>query len=454
MIRIRSGAVVLASLAMVAICASRSGAQQPPQGAGAPQTVQEVIDQLAQLRTEFEAVRRQYDERLLALEQRLRQIGSGPRVAEGAVAINAQSVPAVPPGQGTPDVPASSAPPVQTNIDQANAPVPAGGGRVFNPDTSVIGNFLGVAGQNPFSDQPALQLTEVEAAFQAVVDPYAKADFFLAAGPDGLEIEEGYVTFTALPGNLLVKAGKLRAQFGKVNTLHTHLMPTADRPLVIQNLLGGEEGLSDSGVSVSHLIDNSLLFLEATGEVYAGTSDVFQSADRSHLNYVARLRGYRDLSEDKNLDFGFSYAFGPTSAGVSAGVDDLLNKSLFGVDVTYRYRPLRRAIYSRLNLRSELIWSRQDLPLTGSRTAFGFYGLGEWQFARRWYAGARFDRSDREFEGTKPDTGGSLFLTFWPTEFSQIRTQYRRTNYAFGPTANELLFQLNFSIGAHGAHQF
>ena len=39
----------------------------------------------------------------------------------------------------------------------------------------------------------------------------------------------------------------MRAQFGKVNTLHTHAMPTADRPLVTENLVGGEEGISDSG---------------------------------------------------------------------------------------------------------------------------------------------------------------------------------------------------------------
>ena len=47
-----------------------------------------------------------------------------------------------------------------------------------------------------------------------------------------------------------------------------------------------------------------------------------------------------------------------------------------------------------------------------------------------------------------------MFLTFWPTEFSQIRGQYRRTNFAEGINANEFLFQFNFSIGAHGAHVF
>ena len=156
----------------------------------------------------------------------------------------------------------------------------------------------------------------MEAAFQAVIDPYARADFFLAASPEGLEVEEGYITFTSLPANFLLKAGKMRAQFGKVNTLHTHAMPTVDRPLVTENLVGGEEGLSDAGLSLSHLIQNPYLFLEATGEVYAAASDVFSTTTRSRLNYVGRLRAYHDLTEDKNIEVGTSFAFGPAEGFV------------------------------------------------------------------------------------------------------------------------------------------
>ena len=82
------------------------------------------------------------------------------------------------------------------------------------------------------------------------------------------------------------------------------------------------------------------------------------------------------------------------------------------------------------------------------------YVSGDYQFARRWFAGARYDRSGHAANASLTDTGGSLLLTYWPSEFSQVRAQYRRTNYAFGETANELLFQFQFSIGAHGAHPF
>ena len=85
---------------------------------------------------------------------------------------------------------------------------------------------------------------------------------------------------------------------------------------------------------------------------------------------------------------------------------------------------------------------------------FGAYGLAEYQFARRWYIGGRVDHSGRTFDPTMTDNGGSVFLTYWPSEFSQIRGQFRHISFAEGVNANEFLFQFNFSIGAHGAHVF
>lgn len=355
----------------------------------------------------------------------------------------------VPPAEPPPAVPPASSP-ASTPAPAAPAPQAAAAtsSKAFNPDISVIGNFLAVAGKNPVNPAPSLSLTEAEVAFQAVIDPYATANFFIGVGPEGAELEEGYATFTALPGNLLLKVGKMRAQFGKVNPLHTHAVPYTDRPLVTENLVGGEEGLSDSGLSLSHLIQIPAIFLEATAEVYQGNSAVFQTAERSRLNYLGRLRAYRDLTEASNLDVGASITRGPTDVGTD------LDKRLVGVDVTFRYRPLRRAIYRRLNLRTELIWSRQELPGALHASAFGFYGLGEYQFARRWYVGARVDRSGRVLEADATDTGGSFVLTFWPTEFSLIRGQFRHVKYAEGHRGNEVLFQLSFSIGAHGAHVF
>jgi len=386
-----------------------------------------------------------------ALQDQIDQLKKefGERIAALEAKLAAAQTPMPPP---TPDV-VPATPPATAIGSQA----PLGNAKVFNPDMSVIANFIGVAGKNDHSDQPSLGLSEVEAAFQAIVDPYARADFFLAASPEGLEVEEGFITFNTLPAGLLLKAGKMRAEFGKVNRMHTHILPWADRPLVTQNLVGGEEGISMPGVSVSRLIQNPALFLEATGEAYYGFGDVFASREdeKSKLTYVGRLRGYRDITEGTNIDIGGSYAFGPSAQDVDALPPSVnSNTELFGFDATFRYRPLRRAIYKRFQARTELVWSRpRSTGFVGER-AFGYYGSGEYQFARRWFAGARYDQSAQALDPSLVDKGGSFFLTYWPSEFNQIRGQYRRTNYGDGVKANEFLFQMNFSIGAHGAHVF
>jgi hypothetical protein len=84
----------------------------------------------------------------------------------------------------------------------------------------------------------------------------------------------------------------------------------------------------------------------------------------------------------------------------------------------------------------------------------GYYLSGDYQFARRWFAGGRVDRADRADNASLLDRGQSAILSYSPSEFSQVRGQYRRTSYAAGPTANEFLMQLQFAIGAHGAHPF
>jgi hypothetical protein len=135
------------------------------------------------------------------------------------------------------------------------------------------------------------------------------------------------------------------------------------------------------------------------------------------------------------------------------GVGPDTTTRLFGVDATFRYKPLRRAIYTHVLARGELVWSRRE-GLGSIQKALGGYGYLEYQFARRWFAGARYDYSDRAADPTLTDKGGSFLLTYWPSEFSQVRGQYRHTRFGEGRTADEILFQFQFSIGAHGAHAF
>ena len=426
---------------VVVLCAgSAVFAQAPP-----AQSPQELREEVERLRRELEAVRDAYAARLTALEGRLSQLEARPAADAAAAAPPVQAPPAAPAAEAA--VPAGAA---GAGGPQGALPVYGGTSafsKIFNPDLAVIGNFLGAAGRNTVNPAPAFEMNEAEASLQAIVDPYARADFFLAFSPEGVEIEEGFITFPTLPGGLLAKVGKLKQQVGKVNTLHAHSLPWVDRPLVSQNLLGGEEGLADAGVSVSRLIPNPWMFLEATGEVYRGSSGVFESHSRGDLSYVGRLRGYQDLTESTNLDLGTSVAWGRNDAGPD------FSTRVVGIDATFRYRPLERAMYRRFLGRTELFWSRRQQP-EGNASAFGLYASGEYQFARRWFGGARYDWSERAYDASLVDKGPSLLLTFWPSEFSQVRGQFRRIRFAEGPTSNEVLVQLLFSIGAHGAHVF
>jgi len=420
------------------------GRPEPSRGTsdsrGTQATTEALRAEVARLKQELETLSREYGDRLAALESKLGALEGQPAAAAPAPPAAAQApatvaVPAGAAGAGGPE----GALPVYGNVASMS--------KIFNPDIAVIGNVTGAVGKNQIDSSPALQLQEAEASFQAVVDPYARADFFLGFSPDGVEIEEGFVTFNTLPGGLLMKAGKMYGQFGKVNTMHTHMTTWVDRPLVASQYFGGEGQFSDAGISVSKLVLNPWVYLEATGEVYGATGETFVGSERSDLLYVGRLRGYRDVSDSMNLDLGTSVAYGPNDARDGA------HTRLVGIDATFRYRPLRRAIYKRALARTELIWNRRDLS-EGAASTFGMYASGEYQFARRWFGGVRYDYSQRAYDASLVDYGGSLILTYWPSEFSQIRGQYRRTRYAEQTTANEFLFQFQFSIGAHGAHAF
>jgi len=428
--RRRDAAYALAIIIAAAPCARAQSAAQAPADAQA-------------LRTAIDDLKKDFDQRLAALEARLAAVEAGQQKPAPGGAPQATTAPAVSPESAT-------------GASVTNA-------KVFNPDMAVIGDFLGAVGKpnidpaNGRTPDPALQMHESEASFQAVVDPYARADFFISFGEQGVDLEEGYLTLTSLPGGLLTKVGKMRAAFGKVNTLHNHVLSWTDRPLVINNLVGGEDGIDDAGISVARLIPNPWFFLEATGQVFRGDSGdqehpLFQTTHRSQVSYVGHLRGYQDLSESTNIDLGASVSRGYNAAGLAADIDNFTTR-LIGVDATLRWRPLQRSIYHSFVARSEVIWSRRE-QLNGTQNASGFYVSADYQFARRWFAGIRFDGSDRADNAALRDTGGSSVLTYWPSEFSQVRGQYRRTNYAIGPAANEFLFQFQFSIGAHGAHPF
>ncbi|MFN7940751.1 MAG: hypothetical protein U0X73_04085 [Thermoanaerobaculia bacterium] len=379
---------------------------------------------VAALRREIAELRADYEQRLAALEAKL-------------AALAAAESP--PPPQPQPTPPPQPAPPTGGGAQTAN---------YFNPAISLIGNYLAVGGHNPEEDLPNSSLRESEIGLQAVVDPYARADVFLSFGEQGVEVEEGFVTFTALPAQLLAKVGRMRAGFGKINTLHLHSLPWADEPLPIVHQLGGEEGWVGTGVSLAKLLPIGDTFTELTVQAFhADSQNLWATEKRDELAYNAHYRLFGDLTDATNLDLGLSYALGPNGSAPGN------QTTLAGLDFTYRWKPLRTATYRGAIVRGEVIHSDREQP-GGREGSLGWFLSGEYQLARRWWVGARIESAERANDSRSTDDGGALTLTFNPSEFSQLRGELRRRRYADAVDANEVLLQLQFIIGAHGAHPF
>ncbi|MGZ4733097.1 MAG: hypothetical protein ACXVZH_13250 [Terriglobales bacterium] len=396
---------------------------------------------------------RDLEDRVITLEGQIRQMKAQEAPAAPAAPASAESN-----TQAASPTPQSQPPALGAVTSGAEAQVVLGGAggsaaKALNPDISAIGDFISVAGHNPVQPSPSMEMHESELGFQAIIDPYARGDFFLSFGEQGVNLEEGYITFTALPGGFVAKVGKMRSAFGKVNTLHNHVLPWVDRPLVTNNLVGGEDGIDDAGVSVERILPAPKgIFLDATWQLFRGDSGnlqspVFRASSKGDVSAVAHLRSYKDITESTNIDLGLSYARGHNDLG-----SDFLTQ-LYGIDATVRWKPLRRSIYHSFVGRGEFIWrQRQQLPF--EQRSFGFYTSGDYQLGRRWFVGGRFDRSGRPESANLTDQGASAVLTYWPSEFSQVRGQYRFMHYAGNIDTNEFLMQVMFSLGAHGAHPF
>src|SRR4030088_2367869 len=144
---------------------------------------------------------RDLEDRLIALEGQVRTLkaqgGQAPAAAAAPASTEAAAV-----------APSEASAPAGESV--ASGPVSLGGAggsaaKALNPDISMIGDFVAFAGGNSIRPSPSLQMHESELGVQAIIDPYAKGDFFLTFGEQGVGLEEGYITFTALPGDLVAR---------------------------------------------------------------------------------------------------------------------------------------------------------------------------------------------------------------------------------------------------------
>jgi len=357
---------------------------------------------------------------------------------------------------GFPPAPAAcaqEAPPAEP----AQPPVPPGAApqqasNILNPNLSLVGNMAAYAGNDPALSDRAFEFLEAEIGLQAAIDPFSRADVFIAVSGEGVEVEEATVTWLALPASLGLRAGKFRSSFGKFNRTHPPETPFLDRPKAAERLFG-EEGLASVGLSASYLSptpfylnidleattnwDEAPLFGEETesGEIEAG-------GGRSDLGYLARLSAYHDFTEETNIFYGLSWAHGVHDPGAKLASD------AWGADATVRWKDPRRAIYRSFTWQTEAYYARRS-EVGDDTDVRGGFSYVEYQFARRWRTGLRGDYIEEPIE-----RGTLAYLTFWPSEFSALSVQGL---YSRGPEDRDdlsALLKLTFNIGPHGAHPF
>jgi hypothetical protein len=413
--------------------------------------------------------------------------------------------PATPPGTATPPQPPTP-PPEMAKPPEPPAPSPppppvapvapagvadvatpqsvsAPGSSLFNPALAFIldgtfgyygfhaGDFaaldLPIAGDDPSDTNEGFGLQEIEIAAQAAIDPYFDGAIFLTIpNLEGIEVEEGYLVTTALPANLQVKMGTFRSQFGRNNTQHLHQQNFTRRPLMMP-LLFGVDGFRGPGAQVSMLLPLPW-FATVYGEAFSiGAGEettrvaTFGGGSRTtpgNLTYAAALEQFWELGEATSILLGANFATGrafdcmqavPCDPTIAAGP----RSYLYGGDLYFKWKPPNQSqTYSSLQWTTE--WFVRTFANGGPTEAAG-YTEPVVQVARRFYLGARFDLTGLPSGPNVPRRYGvAASLTFAPSEFSRIRL-YAQELMGPGVTSTTVAFlQVEYSMGAHGAHPY
>jgi len=375
----------------------------------------------------------------------------------------------------------------------APAPQPASpgprGSQSLNPDVSAIIDFAAgwfsddgatvKSGDDPQST--GFKVQEVELALNQVVDPYFRADIYLTIpNLSGVEVEEAFLTTTALPGNLQLKAGIFRAGLGRQNAQHLHIQDFSRRPGVNAAFLG-VDGFRAPGAEASWLVPGIPFYLLLSGAAFsvdAAEADLplqtFGGGGATDPSLVGGARAFFPAGNATSIFLGLSYARGRTSQSpsdptVAPSVYDGARSHLYGADLYVKWKPANQAeTYASVAWQTEYFLRQlPDLTLPGARTPpleGGLYSQVVAQVQRRWFIGLRGevlglprgDNVHREY-------AGALSCTWALSEFARVRAYGElRDGRRFSPLAPEpgthrsgaLFLQLEAAIGAHGAHPF
>jgi hypothetical protein len=328
----------------------------------------------------------------------------------------------------------------QTRQPEA-APPPAAprGANLLNPEISATGDVRLVAREG--RQENNFVAREFEFAFQSALDPYSNTKIFLAASEEGVEIEEGYLYWTGLPGRLRLDLGKFRQQVGDLNRWHAHALPETEYPLVYQRFLA-PEGLSGVGISLYTTLPTSLL--GGTHEVWVqGTTAESETlfGDGHEPSLLLRLQNFWQLNRSTYGQIGL------TGVGGNDQDSDLRSR-LAGLDFRLTWRPPKAGTRREVTFRAEgYRLHAREAGITTDR--YGTFLDLTARLSRRWIVAGRYDwvEAPRGVDDTEWRITPSL--TWWQSEFVYLRLEGEHRDRQLEGTQNLLTLQAVFAMGPH-----
>jgi hypothetical protein len=357
---------------------------------------------------------------------------------------------------------------------------------VVNPDISVLGQPFMRWTDDPSDASPkraTFNQGEVEMVFDAYLNPYAKGLFITSLGEDGLELEEGYFTLVrGLPAGLQLKGGKYRVGFGKLNTMHPHAVPFAERPRVLSSYLPGDESLDEVGLSLSGRIPTPGTFsltaaadwlqgdtfrIPREGAIAANDPLVLDPATDDRAGearpaFVGNLSGFGQIGERSGYELALSATGGTNNvaANTRTKVYDAAGKLKLWI-----------ASNSYLLLQGELLkLDREDAAWDSSASAYtktrvqpmGGYAYADYNFSPRFDAGMLYERFQQPADLSVHDSAVGAFIGYSlmeeTTSFRVDWNHFMPGTPSGGPSSlpavNTLTLRAIFSMGPHKAHQF
>ncbi|MCZ6507491.1 MAG: hypothetical protein O7A04_05515 [Acidobacteria bacterium] len=399
-----------------------------------PALAEQAEDPVAALRGELAEMRALYEKRIGELESRVRELEAAQQAATRELEPARSDLEALQAAAREAAATASRDP------DEVVPEATVGKARNLtrlNPEISFTGDVVALGGDQ----REDFDGREFELDLQAALDPFSRTRWTLAFSPDeGVEIEEGWILYSGLPGGLALKVGKFRQRFGPLNQQHLHALPQADYPLALATYFD-EEGLAQTGVAFSWLLPRPWASAnELVLEVTDGESEAFGGEDFDRLVVLARLKNYWDLGRATYLEWGLT--------GISGRAMGGLDSEVLGSDLTLHWQPPGRAKYRELTWRTEVLRSRRDDASGIEREAWGGYSYVEALLRRNLYAGVRYDSVEDPLEPAQRTTGWFPYLTWWQSEYVRLRAQYRALEEP-GGNEEQFLLQITWAAGPH-----